>query len=179
MKSTAVATFVLFGIASAASLPGQPSYGSKKRACCPAEIALATGIHLNINGQYSEFNTTQKIEDAEKAHPDGPSTQIYELIGQLQANVQGGQNLRLFSQQIAPAGNPAIPGLAMYAAAEETEKAQANTALNGNCAHDKATLELLKQEITKGIALNQANLKAAVSECDFNLVFPPENEMGV
>lgn len=48
----------------------------------------------------------------------------------------------------------------MYAAAEETEKAQANTALNGNCAHDKATLELLKQEITKGIALNQANLKA-------------------
>ena len=98
MKSTSIASFVLFGIASAASLPGQPSYGggSKKRACCPAEIALATGIHLNINGQYSEFNTTRKIEDAEKAHPNGPSTEIYELIGQLQANVQGGQNIRLF-----------------------------------------------------------------------------------
>ena len=64
------------------------------------------------------------------------------------------------NQQIAAAGNPAIPGLAMYAAAEETEKAQANNALNGNYAHDKPTLELLKQEITKGIALNQANLKA-------------------
>ncbi|EME49198.1 hypothetical protein DOTSEDRAFT_122371 [Dothistroma septosporum NZE10] len=177
MKSASIAGFVLFGMASAASLPGD-SYGDKKRACCPAEIALATGIHLNINGQYSEYNTTQKIEDAEKAHPSGPSTEIYELIGQLQANVQGGQNLRLFNQQIAPAGNPAIPGLAQYAAAEETEKSQADAVLNGNYAHDKPTLEMLKQEILKGITLNQNNLKAAVSECDFTLVFPPANEMG-
>lgn len=51
----------------------------------------------------------------------------------------------------------------MYAAAEETEKSQANNALSGNYAHDKPTLELLKQEITKGIALNQANLKAVSS----------------
>lgn len=69
MKFTTIASLAIFGIASAASLPGQPSYGApegykpesgKKRACSQAEVALATGIHLNINGQYSEFNTTQK-----------------------------------------------------------------------------------------------------------------------
>ena len=55
MKSTIIAGLALFGIASAASLPGQPSYvsppaykpeGGKKRACSQAEVALATGIHL-------------------------------------------------------------------------------------------------------------------------------------
>lgn len=69
MKSVLTASFVLFGIASAASLPGKPSYrapegykfdSAKKRACSEAEVALATGIHLNINGQYGEYNSTQK-----------------------------------------------------------------------------------------------------------------------
>lgn len=55
--------------------------------------------HWSRHLQHPHTNDfTIRIEDAEKAHPDGPSTQIYELIGQLQANVQGGQNLRLFAR---------------------------------------------------------------------------------
>ncbi|KXS96142.1 hypothetical protein AC578_2298 [Pseudocercospora eumusae] len=158
--------------------PAQP-YGhsdTKKRACSQAEVALATGIHLNINGQYSEYNGTVKVDQVEASK--GSAADFNNTKGQLQSDIQAGMNIRLFNQQIAPAGNPAIPGLAKYAAAQETEKAQVAN-LTGNYTIDKPVLDTLKTEIMNGIKLNQANLAAATSECDFTLVFPPENEMGV
>ncbi|KXT10481.1 hypothetical protein AC579_8882 [Pseudocercospora musae] len=171
---------VMLGTATAISLPSPPQpYGHsdiKKRACSQAEVALATGIHLNINAQYSEYNGTVKVDQVEGSKES--AAEFNNAKGQLQADIQGGMNIRLFNQQIAPAGNPAIPGLATYAAAQETEKAQA-AGLTGNYDVDKPVLEMLKTEIMKGIKLNQANLAAATSECDFTLVFPPENEMGV
>ncbi|KAF7191214.1 hypothetical protein HII31_07237 [Pseudocercospora fuligena] len=179
MKLTLFSAAIL-GTATAISLPNPPEhYASpdiKKRACTQAEVALATGIHLNINGQYSEYNGTVKVDQVEASK--GTAAQFNNAKGQLQSDIQGGMNIRLFNQQIAPAGNPAIPGLATYAAAQETEKAQA-AGLTGNYAVDKPVLEMLKTEIMNGIKLNQANLAAATSECDFTLVFPPENEMGM
>ncbi|CAK4031649.1 Hypothetical predicted protein [Lecanosticta acicola] len=176
----ALAASILLGSALAAPGYWEGQWEGKpegKRPCSQAEVALATGIHLNINGQYAEYNGTEKVEQAEQAHPSGPNADIYKAIGMLQSDVQAGMNIRLFNQQIAPPGNPAIPGLAQYAAAEETEKAQAGN-LTGTYAIDEPVFTMLKQEILKGIALNEANLKAAISECDFTLVFPPENEMG-
>lgn len=119
MKSTTIASILLLGTASALSLPGEgwkPEGAEKgdfpKRPCSQAEVALATGIHLNIQGQYGEFNGTKKVEEVEQAMPNGPSPAFYDAKGMLQSDVQTGMNIRLFNQQIAPPGNPAIPGLA-------------------------------------------------------------------
>lgn len=111
MKSTVIASILLLGTASAGSLP---KFVFPKRPCSQAEVALATGIHLNIQGQYGEYNGTLKVEQVEQAHPSGPSPAFYEAKGMLESDVQTGMNLRLFNQQIAPPGNPAIPGLAQY-----------------------------------------------------------------
>lgn len=67
-------------------------------------------------------------------------------------------NIRLFNQQIAPPGNAAIPGLAKYAAAQQTEQALAE-GLTGVPSEDKKALESLKSDIMAGIKLNEKNLK--------------------
>lgn len=122
MKSTVIASILLLGTASAVAVPGFPEHmehaeapkgdAAMKRPCSQAEVALATGIHLNIQGQYGEFNGTKKVEQVEQAQKGGPSSAFYEAKGMLEADVQEGMNLRQFNQQIAPPGNPAIPGLA-------------------------------------------------------------------
>lgn len=170
MKSGIIACIGLVG--ATAALPNKPEWNGAheaqmKRPCSQAVVALATGIHLNINGQYGEYNATQRVENAEAAHPSGPNEQIYKDIGMLQGAVQEGMNIRLFNQQIAPPGNPAIPGLKKYAAAEETEKAQ-SLGLTGTYKTDKPVLEMLKTEVLKGIALNRQNLAAVsidITEC--------------
>ncbi|EME89261.1 uncharacterized protein MYCFIDRAFT_201852 [Pseudocercospora fijiensis CIRAD86] len=177
MKLTLISAAIL-GTSTAISLPAAPQpYGEiKRRACTQGEIALAAGIHLNINAQYAEYNGTVKVDQVESSK--GTAAEFDNAKGQLQSDIQTGMNIRLFNQQIAPAGNPAIPGLTEYAAAQETEKAQV-AGLTGNYAVDKPVLAKLKDEITQGIQLNKDNLAAAISQCDFTLVFPPANEMGV
>ncbi|CZT21115.1 uncharacterized protein RCC_06976 [Ramularia collo-cygni] len=149
----------------------------QKRPCTQAEIALATGIHLNIQAQHAEYNGTQKIIDIETQNP-GDFYNFARLKGQLQANIQSGINLRQFNLQIAPEGNPAIPGLKKYQEAQATEKGQVD-GLCGVYVEDRETLERLMEEVKGGILLNEGNLKNATSVCDFTLVFPPANEMGV
>jgi hypothetical protein len=153
---------------------------------------------LNIQGQYAELNGTLAVEQVETTQP-GNTTAFLLAKGALEAIIQSGQNLRLFNQQIVPPGNPAIPGLNKYAAAEEVEKALA-AGLTGDYAVDKAALDSLKKDITQGIQLNTDNLKnvsrdvekrnvplqlltreisQATSECAFYVQFPPANEHGV
>ena len=86
MKYAFAASLLLGSTALAA--PNAP--GIVKRPCSQAEVALATGIHLNINGQYGEFNGTKMVEQAEQAFPVGPNPDIYKAIGKLQADVQAG-----------------------------------------------------------------------------------------
>jgi hypothetical protein len=153
---------------------------------------------LNIQGQYAELNGTLAVEQVETTQP-GNTTAFLLAKGALEAIIQSGQNLRLFNQQIVPPGNPAIPGLNKYAAAEEVEKALA-AGLTGDYAVDKAALDSLKKDITQGIQLNTDNLRnvsrdvekrnvplqlltreisQATSECAFYVQFPPANEHGV
>lgn len=113
MKGTLTSALLFLSTTAAISLPADNSspdtYG-KKRPCSQAEIALATGIHLNINGQYAEYNGTLKVEKVETKHA-GDAAAFNNAKGQLQSDIQAGQNIRLFNQQIAPSGNPAIPGM--------------------------------------------------------------------
>lgn len=145
MKPTTLFTSILFTLTSAA-----------KRPCTQAEIALATGIHLNIQGQYAEYNGTISVIDVETRQP-GDLLAFSRAKGFLQSDIQAGMNLRLFNQQIAPEGNPAIPGLKQYEAAQETEKGEADC-LTGTYSEDKDALDKLKSNIMAGIKLNEMNL---------------------
>lgn len=147
MKLPTILSFLL-AAATAAS--------ATKRPCSQAEVALATGIHLNIQGQYAEYNGTLKVIEVETTRP-GDLLAFENAKGQLQSDIQAGMNLRLFNQQIAPKDNPAVAGLAKYEAAQETEKSQVD-GLCGIYIKDKAVLEKLKGEVTDGIKLNEMNL---------------------
>lgn len=124
--------------------------------CSEAVVALATGIHLNIVGQYAELNGTINIVDIESSTPVN-MTAFYIAKGELLSDIQAGMNIRLFNQEIAPPGNAAIPGLATYAAAELVEQALAE-GLTGVPSEDAAALSSLESDITAGIKLNTNNL---------------------
>lgn len=147
MKSAALLTALILPFLASAT----------KRPCSQAEIALATGIHLNIQGQYAEYNGTLRVISVETTQP-GDLLAFSLAKGSLQSDIQAGMNLRQFNQQIAPKGNPAIPGLKKYEAAQETEKTQVD-GLCGIYLKDKAVLEKLKGEVMDGIKLNEGNLK--------------------
>lgn len=139
--------------------PTQPwNYGGpqQQQPCPPAVIALATGIHLNIQGQYSEYNGTVAIANLEASTPVN-QTEFYILKGELLSDIQEGMNLRLFNQQIAPPGNPALPGLAKYQAAQAAEQTLAED-LTGVPSQDATALSTLKSDIMAGIQLNMQNL---------------------
>nr|POE80048.1 hypothetical protein CFP56_08114 [Quercus suber] len=144
-----------------------------KPPCSANVIALATGIHLNIQGQYGEYNATATIADLEAQGAN--STAFLIAKGKLLADIQEGMNLRQFNQQIAPRGNAALPGLAKYQTAQRAEAALAQ-GLTGVRSQDAAALATLKSDITSGIQLNENNLKNATQDCHFELVFPPADE---
>lgn len=89
MKFSVFSASILLGTtATAISLPNPPahSYGGgdhaaagKKRPCTQAEIALATGIHLNINGQYGEYNGTVQVEQVETDASTKSDTKAFDL----------------------------------------------------------------------------------------------------
>ena len=85
-------------------------------------------------------------------------TAFYIAKGELLSDIQAGMNIRLFNQQIAPAGNAAISGLAKYAAAQQTEQGLAQ-GLTGVPSEDASALSSLKSDIMAGIKLNGKNLK--------------------
>jgi hypothetical protein len=136
--------------------PGWPSHPSSG-SCSEAVVALATGIHLNIQGQYAEYNGTLNLISIESSTPVD-QTAFYIAKGELLSDIQAGMNIRLFNQQIAPAGNAAISGLAKYAAAQQTEQGLAQ-GLTGVPSEDASALSSLKSDIMAGIKLNEKNLK--------------------
>lgn len=72
MKTSTFFTTAVLGLSSFASATGDmkaQKYGGHKRPCSQAEVALATGIHLNIQGQYAEFNGTKHVEEVEQQYP--------------------------------------------------------------------------------------------------------------
>lgn len=143
--------FLGSALAAPGSWPGQGQQG-----CSEAVVALATGIHLNIEGQYAEYNGTVAIINVEAASPVN-QTAFYIAKGELLSDIQAGMNIRLFNQEIAPPGNAAIPGLAKYATAQQAEQALAE-GLTGVPSVDQSALDTLKSDIMAGIKLNEQNL---------------------
>jgi len=135
---------------------GQDHQQQQQQPCSEAVVALATGIHLNIQGQYAEYNGTVNVLNIESASPVN-QTAFYIAKGELLSDIQAGMNIRQFNQEIAPANNPAIPGLAKYQAAQATEQALAE-GLTGVLSVDITALDSLKSDIMAGILLNEMNL---------------------
>ena len=133
------------------------AWSPPKPPCSEAVVALATGIHLNIEGQYAEYNGTVKILNIESTQPVNKEA-FYIAKGELLSDIQIGMNIRLFNQEIATPGNAAIPGLSKYEAAQATEQGLAE-GLTGVPSQDKSALDSLKSDIMAGIKLNEMNLK--------------------
>lgn len=142
-------------LAAALAIP-TPGWPSGEAPCSEAVVALATGIHLNIVGQYAEYNGTVNIINIEASNPP-KSTAFYIAKGELLSDIQAGENIRLFNQEIAPPGNAAIPGLALYASKQQIEQGLAE-GLTGVPSQDKSALDSLKSDIMGGIKLNEQNL---------------------
>ncbi|EMC94605.1 hypothetical protein BAUCODRAFT_149738 [Baudoinia panamericana UAMH 10762] len=172
MFSALLPAFLLSSLTLAAPQWPGPNYQGHQQ-CSQAVVALAAGIHLNIQGQYSEFNGTVNLINIESASSVN-QTAFYIAKGELLSDIQAGMNIRLFNQEIAPTGNAAIAGLAKYEAAQQTEQALAED-LTGVYAVDVTALDSLKSDITAGIQLNEENLKNATQDCVLTVVFPPAN----
>ncbi|KAK4543025.1 hypothetical protein LTR36_006023 [Oleoguttula mirabilis] len=127
--------------------------------CSERVVALATGIHLNIQGQYAEYNGTVNIINIKGASPVN-QTAFYIAKGELLSDIQAGMNIRQFNQEIAPTDSPALPGLAKYEAAQLVEQTLA-MGLTGVPSEDTSALDMLKSDIMAGILLNEMNLKNA------------------
>jgi hypothetical protein len=134
-----------------------PGSGSQSNECSQAVVALAAGIHLNIVGQHAEYNGTLAVLAVESKTPVNQEAFLL-AKGQLLSDIQGGMNIRLFNQQIAPPGNAAISGLAKYASAQQTEQ-QLAEGLTGDPSTDASALSSLKSDIMAGIKLNENNLQ--------------------
>lgn len=138
------------------------AWPNPQQPCSESVVALATGIHLNIQGQYAEYNGTLNILDIESEQPVN-MTAFYIAKGELLSDIQTGMNIRLFNQQIAPPGNAALPGLATYQAAQAVEQGLAE-GLTGVPSQDKNALDSLESDIMAGIKLNHNNLKKVSTE---------------
>ena len=80
-------------------------------------------------------------------------------------------SIRKYNQAVAPKNNPAVPGLAKYAKAQEAELKLVQS-LNGDPDHDKKILAMLVSDIKSGTMLNMENLKNATENCSLGFKFP-------
>lgn len=153
--------------------------GWQSNSQCPADVvALATGIHLNIvgqvNGKYTRNNEPYHIYTCLNSLRTGELAEIQALQaiesaspvnetafligkGELIADIEGGIKIREFNQAVAPANNPALPGLQEYATAQLTELGLSES-LIGVPSHDDSILATLLSDVMAGIKLNERNL---------------------
>lgn len=78
--------------------------------------------------------------------------------------------LRKYNQAVAPKNNAALPGLAKYAMAQQTEQKLAES-LTGVPKHDEGILATLVGDIMNGTKLNEMNLKEATKRCSLGFKF--------
>ena len=87
------------------------------------------------------------------------------MKGELIAEIMGGMSIRAFNQAVAPPGNAAVPGLAVYAAAQSTELGLAES-LDGVPSHDLPILSMIHDDVVAGTQLNEYNLGNATEGCN-------------
>jgi len=110
---------------------------SNNTACSPAVLALASGIQSNIADQYNELATVTALGSVLAQNP--VDTTLYAATqGSLLGFVTSGIAIRENNQRIAPAGNGAVAGLAIVAAAQMAELGLTVSLGLGGCGVDVA-----------------------------------------
>jgi hypothetical protein len=134
--------------------------------CSPEVTALASGISANIADQNNEVAAVSSLG---QMLTESPVDATLFAAGQasLLSFVQKGISIRENNQKIAPAGNPAIPGLATVATAQLTElNLTMSLGVGGvNVARDNKTVTDLLGDFKGGIVQNMKNLQAAMEGC--------------
>jgi len=130
-------------------------------ACTQQVMALASGISANIADQNNEVAAASSLG---QMLAESPVNNTLFAAGQvsLLSFVQKGISIRENNQKIAPAGNPAIPGLATVATAQLTElNLTMSLGMGGvNVVRDNKTVTDLLGDFKGGIVQNMKNLKA-------------------
>jgi len=134
--------------------------------CSPEVTALASGISANIADQNNEVAAVSSLG---QMLTESPVDATLFAAGQasLLSFVQKGISIRENNQKIAPAGNPAIPGLATVATAQLTElNLTMSLGVGGvNVARDNKTVTDLLGDFKGGIVQNMKNLQAVCDSC--------------
>lgn len=152
--------------AAAAPAPiSEATNSSTTTTCSPAVAALAQGIKDNIAVQNNEVASVSALGAMLNEDPVDPT-----LFAAGQASLMGfvkqGIAVRQNNQQIAPAGNPANPGIAMVAMAQMTElNLTMGLGMGGvSVARDNTTVMMLLGDFKGGIAQNGKNLQAVSTD---------------
>lgn len=141
--------------ASPTSTAGAGATGTE---CSPEVMALASGISANIDDQRNEQAAVTAVGDTLNENPMDPVA-FAAAKASLLDFVNKGITIRENNQKIAPAGNPAIPGLATVAMAQ-VEEFNLTNSLTGVAATDNKTVATLKTDFAGGIMQNMKNLAA-------------------
>ncbi|TGO63985.1 hypothetical protein BOTNAR_0093g00230 [Botryotinia narcissicola] len=148
---------------SSTSSAGAKSTGTST-ACSPEVQALASGISSNIADQRDEQKAVTAVGKILQQSPF--NTSMFDVAqSSLMTFVQKGIQIRQNNQKIAPAGNSAIPGLAIVAMAQQEELNLTMSLTASNVAGSNATVAKLKTDFAGGIVQNMKNLAAATKGC--------------
>jgi hypothetical protein len=118
----------------------------------------------NIADQRNEQNAVTAIGDV-LAEVPMDSNAFESAKSSLMNFVVSGINIRINNQAIAPAGNAAIPGLAVVAMAQQTELNLTMSLSATNLAGANTTVATLKGDFAGGIQKNMENLQMALGGC--------------
>jgi len=132
--------------------------------CSSGVAALANGIMSNIADQRNEQNAVSAVGDVLAEQPMD-STMFDSAKTSLMNFVVSGINIRINNQKIAPAGNAAIPGLAVVAMAQMEELNLTMSLSATDLAGSNATVTTLKKDFAGGIVKNMENLQMALGGC--------------
>ncbi|TGO16632.1 hypothetical protein BTUL_0026g00860 [Botrytis tulipae] len=148
---------------SSTSSAGAKSTGTST-ACSPEVQALASGISSNIADQRNEQKAVTAVGKILQQSPF--NTSMFDAAqSSLMTFVQKGIQIRQNNQKIAPAGNGAIPGLAIVAMAQQEELNLTMSLTASNVPGSNATVAKLKTDFAGGIVQNMKNLAAATKGC--------------
>ncbi|KAL8289007.1 hypothetical protein RB597_000881 [Gaeumannomyces tritici] len=146
---------ILVALASAAAVRAIAVPAQNRAAHCAAAQKLVEGIDKNIGAQKMEQEAVGEIKKILSVEGQVDEAKFAQAKQELLGHVNEGIEIREENQKMAPAGSPAIPGLATVADAQKTELQQSE-GLKGN-KDDLKVAEELEKEFAGGIEQNEKN----------------------
>ncbi|KAL8404292.1 hypothetical protein RB594_009230 [Gaeumannomyces avenae] len=150
---------ILVALVSAAAVRAIAVPAQNRAADCAACLEAGRGHRQEHRGaQKMEQEAVGEIKKILSAEGQVDGAKFAQAKQELLGHINEGIKIREENQKMAPAGNPAIPGLATVANAQKTELQQSE-GLKGN-KDDLKVVEELEKEFAGGIEQSEKNKKA-------------------